>query len=128
MNPLLTKVMQKHKRKLLNRRKNVLIYGVEDRSAFEIAITILNQYIQEETLITKLPYTYNSYIGSKPWRVRWTLYREHYKNICQRCFKYYEKDLSLHHLTYDNLRMELPGDLQLVCKRCHYIIENEKRL
>jgi len=65
-------------------------------------------------------------------RKKW--YREHYLksehwkqlrkitllaqgNICQRCSE--RKRLQVHHKTYERLWKERPGDLEVLCTKCH---------
>ena len=47
------------------------------------------------------------------------------KNRCEICG---ERDgLQVHHLNYDRLGHELPGDLKVVCQGCHWIADNQRR-
>jgi 5-methylcytosine-specific restriction endonuclease McrA len=46
------------------------------------------------------------------------------QNRCQRCGA--EKNLEVHHLTYDNLYNEKPQDLEVLCKKCHYRADRER--
>lgn len=45
---------------------------------------------------------------------------------CQKCFKK-TKHPQVHHLTYKNLFFEEPGDLTLLCKKCHEKIHGIKK-
>lgn len=44
---------------------------------------------------------------------------------CQRChWNFCRDELEVHHLTYERLGNEKDGDLVVVCKRCHGILDN----
>jgi hypothetical protein len=60
---------------------------------------------------------YRQYLRSPEWdgRRRKALYRAGYR--CEKCGK--AKPLQVHHLTYERIFNERPGDLQAVCDRCH---------
>lgn len=64
------------------------------------------------------------YYKSEEWeKIRiFTLHRA--QNRCQRCGA--EKNLQVHHLTYDNLYNEKPQDLEVLCKKCHYRADRER--
>ena len=114
------------KRKRKKKIKTKPFYGAADPSVFEFLIETLNEYIASDTLVTRLPYTYQSYIKSKWWQIRRDIYKERFCNTCQCCKKVFTKGLQLHHKTYERLRQELVDDLTLVCYRCHFLYELQK--
>jgi len=60
---------------------------------------------------------YRQYLQDPEWdaRRRKALYNAGYR--CERCGE--AKPLQVHHLTYENIFNEPPGDLQAVCFKCH---------
>lgn len=62
---------------------------------------------------------YAEYLKSDKWIQRRDLIREQRK-FCEICRS--DKDLHVHHITYENLGKEKDDDLVLVCKDCHYAI------
>ena len=43
-----------------------------------------------------------------------------YDNECQMCHQKIEgRDRKVHHLSYDRIGNELPGDVTLLCSKCH---------
>lgn len=64
--------------------------------------------------------SYKSYIVSDEWKKKRLSFIKKYKNKCQCCKQeYLDKDLSLHHHTYERVWKELDTDLVLVCVKCH---------
>ena len=106
----------------IKKKKRKPCYGVSSPEIFRLAIFALNETLAN-TVICKLPYSYEAYIKSKYWKIRRQLYLERYANTCQKCRKQFAKGMQLHHLSYDRLRNENIDDLVLLCKRCHFIIE-----
>lgn len=104
-------------RKSIRKKKPAVRYGVETPLAFEAAIAALNEMVME-SVVGRLPYTYQAYLKSKFWKQRREIYLEHYRGFCQRCHKV-KSPLQLHHVTYERLRTENLEDLLLVCKSCH---------
>ena len=94
--------------------------GIETEDDFIAAITLLNQFTSTYT------WDYKNYLRSHEWSERRNIYKEYYHYTCQKCLKKSVYPLQLHHLTYARLYKELPEDLLLVCKKCHYIIECSK--
>ena len=100
-------------------------YGVESYEDFSGSIAALNNLTMER--IGPVPWhEYRWYIKSPLWKTRREIYLEHYEGVCQRCHKK-GFGLSLHHQSYVRLGVEnLDGDLILLCRRCHRIVENDK--
>lgn len=67
---------------------------------------------------------YINYLKSKEWaEIRQDLFLTRGKK-CELCES--EKHLHIHHLTYERIFNEEPGDLQIVCKLCHEKIHGKK--
>ncbi len=71
---------------------------------------------------------YKKYLLSPEWAsVTNDLYLLRGRKCC-RCGS--DKNLNIHHLNYDNIFKEEPGDLEILCKDCHNtahgIIKNKK--
>jgi hypothetical protein len=71
---------------------------------------------------------YAQYIQSEWWQQRRKQAIAAADNECQRCWLprwlaslVYDQDLHVHHLNYQNLGNEQPGDLKVLCRRCHEI-------
>jgi len=66
---------------------------------------------------------YYDYIKSNEWKNKreWTLFLANYK--CQICNS--GEILNVHHRTYENLGMEKPGDLMVLCKGCHELFHHK---
>lgn len=66
---------------------------------------------------------YKIYINSSKWKKKRLSFIKKYKNKCQCCWwEFLDKDLSLHHHTYQRVWKELDNDLALVCINCHNLI------
>ena len=61
---------------------------------------------------------YLSYLKSDAWAEIRNDVVEIYGSVCQECFKK-TKFPQVHHLTFKNIFFEEPGDLTLLCKKCH---------
>lgn len=65
--------------------------------------------------------TYQQYLRSPYWRAirRRALIAASW--VCQQCYRSQREDviLEVHHLTYDRLGCEVPGDLKVLCGDCH---------
>jgi 5-methylcytosine-specific restriction endonuclease McrA len=71
---------------------------------------------REEVLALRaLPYA--EYLQSSWWRARRNDALRAASYRCQRCES--KRDLEVHHLTYERLGAELPGDLDVLCRGCH---------
>lgn len=68
---------------------------------------------------------YRAYLRSPKWRlIRWLkLCMAGFK--CQQCGA--TRKLQVHHLTYEHLYNEHLGDLQVLCKSCHPLADEERR-
>jgi hypothetical protein len=69
--------------------------------------------------------TYAAYISSEVWRERRVIQLENDGHRCQGCGG--ADDLHVHHVTYDRLGNEAPGDLVTVCEVCHGFIHREQQ-
>lgn len=69
---------------------------------------------------------YEAYISSAKWRVKRQAALEAAGHRCQVCNG--QDDLEVHHRTYDHFGDELPGDVTVLCGRCHEIFHTFKRL
>ena len=71
---------------------------------------------------------YQLYIRSEHWLELRKTAIESAEHRCQRCGLprwvaglLYSQDLNVHHRNYERLGSELPGDLEVLCRRCHEI-------
>ncbi len=65
---------------------------------------------------TKFQLKYYEYLQSEQWvQIRIEMLIKY--PVCQRCGS--EFDLQVHHKNYDHIFNEEPGDLEVLCKRCH---------
>jgi hypothetical protein len=60
---------------------------------------------------------YRSYIKSDAWRRKRIEVIRRAKGVCERCGRW--PIVNVHHLTYQRLGNEMPGDLLGVCLVCH---------
>lgn len=67
---------------------------------------------------------YLDYINSNPWKEKCKVIKETRGNKCQVCGS--EKDLQVHHNTYERLGCEDDNDLILLCKPCHFLFHRGK--
>jgi hypothetical protein len=65
---------------------------------------------------------YRSYIRSPAWKARRIEVIRRAKGICERCHRW--PIVNVHHVTYERLGRELPGDLLGVCNLCHQEIHD----
>lgn len=66
---------------------------------------------------------YRAYMRSAEWRRRRLEVIRRAGGICERCHRW--PIVNVHHLTYERLGAELPGDLLGVCPRCHEDIHDQ---
>lgn len=66
---------------------------------------------------------YYKYLNSKAWKNK-RIKIINMRRVCEKCG--ISSNLELHHLHYHSLGNESKSDLQLLCKRCHYLIHNNK--
>ena len=102
------------------------VWGVSDKLSFRLAISALNETVAE-SVVGKLPFSYESYLKTVYWKIRRQLYLEFYDGCCVRCCKRKPR-LALHHVSYERLRCELMSDLLLLCRGCHQLEEIEKEI
>jgi 5-methylcytosine-specific restriction endonuclease McrA len=74
---------------------------------------------------------YNAVIASKRWRGLRDRRFHDTGGKCERCgweqSRWHKgRGLELHHKTYERLGEELPGDLELLCQRCHAAADIER--
>lgn len=60
---------------------------------------------------------YKSYLASPAWRARRLDVIRRCRGVCERCNRW--PVVNVHHLTYERVGSELPGDLLGVCIKCH---------
>ena len=63
---------------------------------------------------------YQGYLQSQHWRITRYDAKARAGRRCKRCGT--TQDLQVHHLTYARKGFEHPDDLEVLCKRCHYIV------
>lgn len=70
---------------------------------------------------------YRAYLESPHWRSlsRWAKWKAGYR--CQLC-NAYDKPLDAHHRTYERLGRELDGDLIVLCRGCHTLFHEHRKL
>ncbi len=78
--------------------------------------------------IGKLSAGYVRYMRSPTWRKRRQDAIKRQGHRCERCkmFRFRKGDLQVHHLTYDRLGKERNEDLQVVCRHCHDVADQER--
>lgn len=68
--------------------------------------------------IGEVPANYHSYLASLWWKEQRDKALEYAGYRCQLCNS--PDELNVHHRTYERLGCELPQDLTVLCKTCHY--------
>jgi len=90
-------------------------------SAFSSSIEELNNHPNAGLM------SYDMYVRRNTlnlWSTRRGIYKEYY-HWCQVCKQ--RLGTQLHHLTYKNLgHEEVAGDVVLICKHCHFLIERDE--
>jgi hypothetical protein len=72
---------------------------------------------------------YNKYIKSQEWRTKAEEAKARAGNRCQVCNRSRaEVQLDAHHRTYKRLGKELPEDITVLCRECHQLYEDKKKL
>lgn len=66
---------------------------------------------------------YDEYLDSTKWRTKRTHIRRRARGWCERCG--WQRRVDVHHLTYERLGQELPGDLIAVCEECHQFLHGK---
>jgi len=69
---------------------------------------------------------YLNYISSNPWKEKCKMIKKTRGNKCQICGS--EKDLQIHHNTYERLGCEDDNDLVLLCKPCHFLFHGREHV
>jgi len=69
--------------------------------------------------INKRKRDYNAYIKSVKWRNFKKAILKDRGYYCELCGDKF-LNLDLHHIHYDNFKKELPGDVLLLCRGCHF--------
>jgi len=67
---------------------------------------------------------YQSYLQSRHWKETRYDAKARAGRRCERCGSTH--DLQVHHLTYARKGFERPEDLEVLCKRCHYIVHERQ--
>lgn len=72
---------------------------------------------------------YRQYLGSVVWKERRAMALDRADNRCQICNLSADKSvLDVHHRTYERLGFERPEDLTVLCRECHRLYSEAKRL
>lgn len=72
---------------------------------------------------------YYDYIQTTEWKAKAEEAKARANNRCQICNKSRaEVQLDAHHRTYERLGSELPEDITVLCRNCHQLYEDERRL
>lgn len=67
--------------------------------------------------------TYHEYLASEEWQAKRVGVYEQAGGRCQVCND--SSDLRVHHRTYERVGEEAPGDLTLLCDRCHALFHDK---
>jgi len=72
---------------------------------------------------------YYEYIRSEAWRTKANAAKKRAGYRCQVCNKHSkEVQLDAHHRTYERLGQEIPDDITVLCRDCHSLYENNRKL
>lgn len=72
---------------------------------------------------------YYEYIQSPEWREKAEAAKERAGQRCQVCYKSRDEiTLDAHHRTYERLGDELPEDITVLCRNCHSLYEENRKL
>ncbi len=80
-----------------------------------------SQYLPKSSEQKRYAAAYHRYLESPDWAwKRWGILQDR-NHTCERCGHWNRagQGMVVHHLTYDRIGHELPGDLQLLCADCH---------
>jgi hypothetical protein len=84
----------------------------------------INEALTKAQIIVKLDYP--AYLKSKEWKAKADALKKATGGLCQQCGE--GGRLHVHHLTYENIGDEKPGDLIVLCKKCHNNKHNLKEI
>jgi len=87
-------------------------------------VTMYRPY-EKENHIGEQPLDYQSYLNSAWWKAQREKALERATYRCQLCNNP-DDVLQVHHRTYERLGEELPEDLTVLCKSCHYWFHKSK--
>lgn len=80
----------------------------------------------QQAIKKRLPkYKYKEYINSQEWREKAKKIRKRDGNVCRLCNSK-DKELHVHHSTYDRLGCEDDNDLITLCAPCHKKFHNKQ--
>lgn len=73
---------------------------------------------------------YLAYIRSPLWRKRRKALIQERNHTCGKCglFRFGAGELQVHHLTYDRLGHEKDTDMLVVCRHCHGLADEERKV
>jgi hypothetical protein len=83
------------------------------------------QWRSQKILRKEVNAAYRLYLHSKHWREVKTKALESAKGYCQKCGRKSDR-LNVHHKTYETIGHENPGDLLVLCPKCHAATHKEK--
>lgn len=96
--------------------------GYTIKQAEKFLFEIKDEIYVNESRIRSICYLYSpkysTYLKSKRWEEVRTATKNYYQ-CCQSCGS--DKNLQVHHLTYERLGRELFEDLTLLCGKCHML-------
>ncbi len=111
--------------------QNELLFARAIRTVARTAtIPQLYNLIQTQKLKkTNQSLDYYHYINSPEWRAKAEEAKARSNNRCQICNKSRsDVQLDAHHRTYERLGNELPEDITVLCRNCHQLYEDKRRL
>lgn len=83
---------------------------------------------RDENMNIRLRDRYSRRLRQKSWHTLRKHLIKQAENKCSRCglFRFGEGELHLHHKTYERLGKEREQDLEVVCKYCHQIADEDR--
>jgi cytochrome c553 len=79
-----------------------------------------NQLVETTRNIFVPRVEYEKYLKSSRWRQMREYYHKLRGSKCEQCNKHINLDeMNLHHVTYERLLHEEPGDVAVLCRQCH---------
>lgn len=89
---------------------------IEAETFFPVINTVTVAYLRS------LPY--DVYLQTRHWRGVRRLLLQWRGRVCEECGAT-DREVHIHHLTYENLGDEQPGDVQVLCADCHARIHDK---
>ena len=88
------------------------------------AVSLLGE---DQEPVSRIPQSdYHEYINSYQWREKATMAKENAGQRCQVCNG--DDRLEAHHRTYERLGFEEKGDITVLCRDCHQVFHDNRRL